>query len=170
MRTWWRKAAAAPLLAAALVALAGCGDDGDSSAPATTTRPATTTTTGADGAGTTVATASNAALGEDVLVDEQGRTLYVFDNDTEPNTSACGAGCDTVWPPLTVTGTATFESGLDASMFSTFRRADGTTQVAVHGDPLYTYSGDAQPGDANGQGLGGVWWVVGTDGTKIASE
>jgi hypothetical protein len=26
--------------------------------------------------------------------------------------------------------------------------------------PLYYYSGDKKPGDANGQGIGGVWFVL----------
>ena len=27
--------------------------------------------------------------------------------------------------------------------------------------PLYRFAGDAAPGDTNGQGSGGVWFVVG---------
>ena len=33
--------------------------------------------------------------------------------------------------------------------------------------PLYTFSGDAAPGDVNGQGSGGSWFVVGQDGKLI---
>ncbi|MBT8143965.1 MAG: thiol oxidoreductase, partial [Gammaproteobacteria bacterium] len=35
-----------------------------------------------------------------------------------------------------------------------------STQVTYQGRPLYFYAGDANPGDTNGQGLGGVWWTV----------
>jgi predicted lipoprotein with Yx(FWY)xxD motif len=36
-------------------------------------------------------------------------------------------------------------------------------QVAYNGHPLSTYSGDSEPGQTNGQGFGGVWFVVTTD-------
>ena len=29
------------------------------------------------------------------------------------------------------------------------------------------YSGDSHAGDVTGQAVGGIWWVVGPDGTKI---
>ena len=52
---------------------------------------------------------------------------------------------------------------------ATITRADGTTQLAINGQPLYTYAGDAAPGDTQGQGSNQVWWVVGADGTAIKS-
>jgi len=42
-------------------------------------------------------------------------------------------------------------------------------QLAIAGQPLYTYAGDAAPGDTQGQGSNQVWWVVGADGTAIKS-
>ena len=33
--------------------------------------------------------------------------------------------------------------------------------------PLYYFANDAAPGDVNGQGVGGFWWVVGADGTLL---
>jgi predicted lipoprotein with Yx(FWY)xxD motif len=33
--------------------------------------------------------------------------------------------------------------------------------------PLYRFAGDAAPGDTNGQGSGGVFFVVGADGKLI---
>ena len=35
-----------------------------------------------------------------------------------------------------------------------------THQVAYNDIPLYYYAGDEQPGDINGQGVGGVWFIV----------
>jgi predicted lipoprotein with Yx(FWY)xxD motif len=32
--------------------------------------------------------------------------------------------------------------------------------VSYEGTPLYTYAGDADPGEVNGDGVGGVWHVV----------
>ena len=95
-----------------------------------------------------------------ILTDRDGNTLYLFTVDGE-NVSTCNAGCDTVWPPLTVEPgtTPTAGPGLPGSL-STFMREDGQTQVAYNGIPLYFYAEDDQPGDTNGQGIGDVWFVV----------
>jgi predicted lipoprotein with Yx(FWY)xxD motif len=161
--------------AALALVLAACGgddDDDDAASSATTTtatsEPDSTTTTGAD-AGTSdqAATVAIAAtdLG-DILVDESGKTLYLFTNDSE-NTSACNDQCASTWPPLTVTGDIVLGEGLDESMFSTFARADGAMQVSVNGHPLYTYGPDTSPGDTNGQGVGNVWFAVGATGEQV---
>jgi predicted lipoprotein with Yx(FWY)xxD motif len=42
--------------------------------------------------------------------------------------------------------------------------------ATVNGQPLYTYSGDAGPGETKGQGVGGSWWVVGLDGQPIGAD
>ena len=39
-------------------------------------------------------------------------------------------------------------------------RADGVKQAAYNGIPLYTFAGDSAAGDINGEGVGGVWFVV----------
>ncbi|MBT8137428.1 MAG: discoidin domain-containing protein [Gammaproteobacteria bacterium] len=85
-----------------------------------------------------------------------GYALYVLDNDLGTGGSTCNGGCATTWPPLLVAdGSASGVPGL-----STITRGDGTSQAAFEGRPLYFYSGDTAPGDINGQGLGGVWWLV----------
>ena len=43
-------------------------------------------------------------------------------------------------------------------------------QVTYAGHPLYTYAGDAKPGDVQGQGLdqfGAEWYVLAPSGQKI---
>jgi hypothetical protein len=35
--------------------------------------------------------------------------------------------------------------------------------------PLYHFSGDQQPGDSNGQGVGGVWFAVTPDGSLVGA-
>jgi predicted lipoprotein with Yx(FWY)xxD motif len=107
----------------------------------------------------TVATADSATLGV-VLTGAGGKTLYILTKDTA-NASTCAGTCATNWPPLTVPsgGTATGGSGVTGT-FSTFARADGTTQVAHNGMPLYYFAGDKAAGDTNGQGSGGVWFVA----------
>lgn len=107
----------------------------------------------------TIATGNSGTLGV-YLVGAGGKTLYVLTKD-QPNTSTCNGACATNWPPLTVPagGAATGGSGVSGT-FSTFTRTDGTTQVAHDGKPLYYFAGDTKAGDTNGQGSGGVWFVV----------
>jgi len=147
-------------LTAALL-LAGCGS---------TSPTARSTPTGSDtaaSAGAQVSTASG-SLGV-ILVDGQGRTLYMFNADPE-GTSGCYNACATAWPPLATAGTPTAAGEADQKELSTSTRTDGTTQVLYAGHPLYTYAQDAAPGLTTGQGLtqqGGTWWVIGIDGDPI---
>ena len=94
-----------------------------------------------------------------ILVDAEGKTLYMFKPDTagEPT---CYDDCETNWPPLVVTGDITVGEGLDAATFTTVARTDGSTQVKAGAWPLYYFANDAAAGDVNGQGQGDVWYVV----------
>jgi len=86
-----------------------------------------------------------------------GHTLYVFDDDLAvPDESACYGSCADTWPPVLVEdGVASGVGGL-----GTIQRQDLTLQATHQGRPLYFFSGDAAPGEQNGQGAGGTWWVV----------
>ena len=85
-----------------------------------------------------------------------GHTLYVFDNDLGTAGSMCNDACANTWPPVLVTDSEVSNiKGLGMVM-----RDDETMQVTYLGRPLYFYSGDAQPGDMNGQGVGNLWWKV----------
>jgi predicted lipoprotein with Yx(FWY)xxD motif len=165
------------ITALGVVALTACGSSNKSStanpattvAPGTTAPEATTTTpgSGSSSGAATVTVAMNATIGKNILVDDKGATLYTFDADKTANKSVCNAGCDNTWPALKITGTPTYGGKVDASLFSTFTRDDGSMQLAVDGHPLYHYAHDAKTGDAKGNGIGGVWYVVGADGKKI---
>jgi predicted lipoprotein with Yx(FWY)xxD motif len=164
----------APRLIAVVAALgllvAACGDDDDPSDEAATQEDDSGTTTsstaGEDAAGGGAEVrAADTDLGL-VVVDADGRTLYVFDND-EGSTSACEGGCADTWPPLTTEGDPTGGDGVNADLLGTTDRSDGTTQVTYNGRPLYTYAADADAGDTTGQGVGGIWWVVAPDGAPI---
>jgi predicted lipoprotein with Yx(FWY)xxD motif len=170
-----RRTLAAVLLSLALVAAACGGDDddatnGDDAAATTTTAAAegTTTTAGQTGGETAPVVASaETGLGA-VLVDAQGFTLYVFDNDTPGSgTSSCTGGCLDNWPPAAAEQGFTVGEGLDQSLFSTITRDDGSLQLAVNGRPLYRFANDSAAGQTNGQGVGGVWWAAGADGNAI---
>jgi predicted lipoprotein with Yx(FWY)xxD motif len=148
------------LLALGALVLAGCGssDGGSGAAQPTTSRTATRGSTQAVGTGHT-------DLGT-VLVDQTGKTLYAFAADTKGH-STCTGSCAQYWPPVEAgAGTPGDVAGVSATLGTTMR-PDGTTQLTVNGWPMYTYAGDAKPGEATGQGKnlsGGLWWVVEPDG------
>jgi predicted lipoprotein with Yx(FWY)xxD motif len=118
-------------------------------------------------AAATVNLGKNDTLGS-FLVDDKGMTLYLFTKDT-PNTTVCYDKCAVAWPPLLTTGTPVAGEGVDASLFGTTTRTDGTVQVTYNGWPLYYYEKDKAPGDVIGQDVGGVWYVVSAAGDQIAT-
>jgi predicted lipoprotein with Yx(FWY)xxD motif len=112
--------------------------------------------------------ATSTKLGS-ILVDGKGRTLYLFQKDS-PNQSACSGACVSAWPVDPSSGTPKAGSGVKASLLSTIKRTDGSTQVTYNKHPLYFYSGDSQAGQQNGQGLnafGAVWNVVAPAGVAV---
>jgi predicted lipoprotein with Yx(FWY)xxD motif len=156
------------LIAGALVAttlgLAACGGD-DATQTAASTQPAAAPVVPT---GSTVAVKPLDTLLGTLLVGPDGRTLYGFTNDTEAK-STCYGACAQAWPPVIVTGDWTVGPELDSGVFSTITRDDGSQQLVAGKWPLYAYSGDAAPGDINGQGSGDVWFIVGED-AKLVKE
>jgi len=104
-----------------------------------------------------------------ILVDSKGRTLYLFEADTNGK-STCSGTCAATWPPLTVASPSA-GSGVDDGALVTTKRADGTQQVTYHGHPLYYYAGDgSSPGSTKGENLntfGGIWYVVDSSGKGV---
>ena len=103
-----------------------------------------------------------------VLNDSEGFTLYFFAPDSN-DTSNCNGGCADVWPPFYVEE-LTLDAGLTASDFGTVTRDDGSRQTTFKGWPLYRFSNDAAPGDINGDGSGGVWFVAKPDYTVMVTS
>jgi len=95
------------------------------------------------------------------LVDGLGLSLYTFDNDTEDNVSTCVDDCAGNWPPLLLLPgfTPVPGEGVDG-VLATFERPDATVQISYDGKPLYYYSGDAEAGETNGDGVGDVWHLA----------
>ena len=144
---------------AAVAAISGCGG----STATSTAKPAAASTPQAASVGT-----RSTPLGT-VLVDAQGRTLYLFEKD-KGSTSSCYGGCAGAWPPLTTGAKPDAAGGASAGKLGSAKRSDGTTIVTYGGHPLYTYVGDAAPGDTKGQGLdqfGAEWYVLAPSGAKI---
>jgi predicted lipoprotein with Yx(FWY)xxD motif len=92
------------------------------------------------------------------LVDEKGMTLYIFKKDS-PGKSVCSGPCLEKWPVF-LAENLQVRCGMRAKNFTTITRDDGRKQTTYKGMPLYYFSGDAKPGDANGQGLNDVWFVA----------
>ena len=101
-----------------------------------------------------------------IMTDGKGRALYLFTKD-EMNKSNCVDACAQRWPPLTVKGEAKSGAGVMSKLMSTITRADGSTQVTYNGWPLYYFANDEKPGDVKGQNVGGVWFVLTTDGAPV---
>jgi predicted lipoprotein with Yx(FWY)xxD motif len=164
--TFLAGAAAIPL--AALV-VAGCGSSSSSSgASASTAPPKTAPPKTTSGAPATVGVAST-GLGK-ILVDSQGRTLYLFKKDSGTK-SACNGACASAWPPVRANGKPTVGGGANASMIGTTARSDGAAQVTYNGHPAYTFVMDKKPGDTNGQGVtafGATWFALSPAGNQAS--
>ncbi|MGB5259003.1 MAG: di-heme oxidoredictase family protein [Gammaproteobacteria bacterium] len=102
-----------------------------------------------------VATVNNILIGG-AGTGKPGYSLYVFDSDIGSPGSNCNNPCAGSWQPLLVV-----DGGASGTPdLGTIIRADGSVQATYDGRPLYFYAGDTSPGDTNGQGLGGVWWLA----------
>jgi predicted lipoprotein with Yx(FWY)xxD motif len=161
-----------PALAVVLVLLAspvvaGCGSGSNSANSSTSGSSTMKPSAGV----ATVKTANASGLGT-ILVDGQGRTIYLFQRDTGP-TSTCSGACIAAWPAVATHGKPQASGGVAAGKLAVTKRSDGTTQVTYAGHPLYYYAGDATAGETNGQGLnafGAKWYVMGTNGSAITTQ
>ena len=81
-------------------------------------------------------------------------SLYIFDKD-QGGKSSCNGPCAALWPPLSAA------SGAGAAGdWTIISRADGSSQWAYKGHPLYTFAKDGKPGDADGDGFKDVWHLA----------
>jgi predicted lipoprotein with Yx(FWY)xxD motif len=158
--TFLAATAAIPLVA---LAAAGCGSNNGTATAAT---PKTSS-----GHAATIGVANNARLGR-ILVDSQGRSVYLFRKDTGTN-STCFGACATQWPPVRASGKPTVGMGLTASKVGITARPDGKPQVTYNGHPLYRFVGDQAPGDTSGQGLtafGASWFALSPAGNQVSGQ
>jgi predicted lipoprotein with Yx(FWY)xxD motif len=116
-------------------------------------------------AGTTtvsIGSASNAKLGEQVVVSSQGRTLYTLSGETAGHLKCKTSECLKFWPPVTVPSRTTklkLGGGVHGKL-AIMRRSNGMLQVTLRGVPLYRFLKDTAKGQVNGQGIesfGGTW-------------
>jgi predicted lipoprotein with Yx(FWY)xxD motif len=152
----------AALIPVAALSVAACGGGGGATAATTPKAPSRTSAT---------VGVANTSLGN-VLVDSQGRTLYLFKADRGTK-SACAGACATAWPPLIAHGKPTVAGGASASLLGTAKRSDGTQQVTYNGHPLYLFVSDQSPGDVSGQGVaafGAPWFALSTAGNQVSAK
>ena len=121
----------------------------------------TCTAGGVDNGNTNANTNSNANTNANANTNSNDNTNANANANTNDNTNG-------------TTGTASGCSleemageGVDATLLGTITRDDGSTQVTYNGWPLYYFHEDAAPGDTNGQGVGGVWFLVSPEGEAI---
>ena len=100
----------------------------------------------------------NAALGS-YLTDESGFTLYYYKNDTA-RASHCSGDCLQTWPGVMTSAAPIASDPSITGKLGWINRPDGGMQVTYNDMPLYYYSKDNIPGDTNGQGAGGKWFVM----------
>jgi predicted lipoprotein with Yx(FWY)xxD motif len=149
-------AAAIPLSA---LGLAACGSTSVAAPLPNTNGRVATVGTGATGLGT-------------VLIDRQGRTLYLFTADSGGQ-STCSGACALAWPPLLTTADPTAGSGAKASLLGTITRPGGRLQVTYNGHPLYLFVKDHHPGDTFGQGVtafGASWYALTPSGNQVSGQ
>jgi len=94
-----------------------------------------------------------------ILTDGRGETLYYDALDGEGR-SVCTGQCAASWRPLAPMASAGLTGTGLSGKLGTITRPDGGIQVTYNDRPLYTFVGDGKPGDTNGQGVAGVWFVA----------
>ena len=167
------------ILSALALLLAACGggtdtvQTGDDGAGATDTAPETEADSPSEAMTSENDTASEATVAVassdlgDILVDGEGMTLYLFVPDDQ-GAPTCTDSCAETWPLFE--GPATAGEGADEGLLGTAEHPSGVTMATYNGWPLYYFAPDEQPGDTNGQGVGGNWYVISPSGDAIEAS
>jgi predicted lipoprotein with Yx(FWY)xxD motif len=106
-----------------------------------------------------------------VIVNGQGRTLYLFEKDKHGK-SACSGACAMYWPPLITHGKPMAAGGAKQALLGTIKRSNGSRQVTYAGHPVYTFLLDTKRGQTKGEGstfFGAGWDALSPAGKKIES-
>ncbi|HEV3323191.1 MAG TPA: hypothetical protein VG147_13500 [Solirubrobacteraceae bacterium] len=158
-----------PAIAASLL-IAACGSSSSSktTSSAASTQPAAQTSSSSSSSAVVVKSASS-SLGT-ILVDSQGMTLYHLSGEQGGKFICASTACLGVWHPLIAS--AGSEPSGEVGSLGTVKRPEGTMQVTYKGTPLYTFTGDQQPGETKGQGIKdvGTWSVITTGSSSTPSS
>jgi predicted lipoprotein with Yx(FWY)xxD motif len=163
----------------AALALAACSSSKSSSSTASSSSAAAagaTTTAAPTSPATMFSTSTISGVG-DVVVDGLGRTVYVLTSDMKTNLPCDDAsGCTKFWPDLPFpdgVSSATAGTGIQQSLLSSKKLADGETYPTYNGWLMYEFVKDSGPGQANGVGVksfGGTWYALSPSGTLVSKS
>jgi predicted lipoprotein with Yx(FWY)xxD motif len=108
----------------------------------------------------TLATARNATLGQTIVVDSHGKTVYRLDPETASRLLCTSPSCLSFWHPITVASKAKLHAARGVKgKLGVLHRAHGVLQVTLRGLPLYTFAPESA-GQTTGEGIqsfGGTW-------------
>ena len=124
--------------------------------------PATTPpTTGGSSSSAVIQTATVTVKGqsETVLTNTQGLTLYYFTADSATQ-SAVSGNLAQIWHAQLFTGSGGPTSSTSLTGKLSVQTDVNGNQIEYNGHPLYTFSGDTAPGQTNGEGITGMWFVA----------
>jgi predicted lipoprotein with Yx(FWY)xxD motif len=146
----------------AAATLAACGGGGGSVGGGGTVNPPAPTPTSAGQGNLPL---SETAGGSSAWVDPSShKTLYFLDVDTATG-GTCTGQCVAIWPLFVPTSGSQGNGNM-----TIITRSDGTGQQwAYQGHPLYTFSGDNGPDQANGDNFpdfGGHWHIARPTGSS----
>lgn len=180
VRSYRQRAFALPVFAVAAASLlfAACSSTKASTATSgnTPTTAGGSPTTAMSDAAITVSASNIPGVGT-VLVDGNGRTLYILASEKggKVNCTSSG-GCTTIWPPVLLpSGMAhgIAGNGVQASLLGTVTGPAGDVRLTYAGWPLYTFESDTAPGQAKGQNLKdvyGLWLALSPSGNPITTS
>jgi predicted lipoprotein with Yx(FWY)xxD motif len=111
----------------------------------------------------------------DVLVEANGRALYVSDEEAGGKVR-CMDGCTAIWTPAVSTVKPTADAGVGGKL-ALVRRADGGRQVTLDGRPLYTFTQDPGAGKVTGNdvtdsfdGMKFTWHALTPTGAEVSKS
>lgn len=121
---------------------------------------------GADGENYVIDDEGNYSRGEELtnyFANDEGRTLYIFINDST-KTNNCTEGCRDNWPVFH-TEIESLPSNINRDQIGEFTAHGDRQQLTYKGWPLYYFSSDNERGDTKGVSVPepGVWPVMQKD-------
>ena len=143
-----------------IVACGGYGTTGGGSYGGGSTNPLAPTTGGSNSSAVIqTATVTVKGQSETVLTNAKGLTLYYFTADSATQ-SAVSGNLAQIWPPLLFKGSGGPTSSTTLTGKLSVQTDINGNQIEYNGHPLYTFSGDNAPGQTNGEGISGMWFVA----------
>ncbi|MFJ3961830.1 SCO0930 family lipoprotein [Streptomyces sp. NPDC090036] len=107
----------------------------------------------------------NAELGT-LVEDADGKTLYRFDKDSAwPMKIGCVDACTDTWKPAKPVDKDKV-NGIAPELIGKVKRPDGTEQLTIDCWPVYSFTGDKEPGDTTGHNNKGLWFAITDKGKK----